>query len=237
MEEVLMMGTSKTTGKVVAPKNVIEARDRDDLELWIARWDEETQKLSELEHMNHGRAKEDLLRGGITAPPMSKTRMISDAKYKEHVFDERKGRMIARGFKQIKNARYNGKVFTPAPSQCTQKMLMALVAGKNLKIKSWDISQACAHGERVKPIALSHPVGCKKRGKNGEELFMIARKQHYDEKEAGRGWGITRTKEIKKMYNAEKFSCHVCSSDPCLNVVVRWWKEGKPNGHKMGGLR
>lgn len=54
---------------------------------------------------------------------------------------------------------------------------MALVAGKDWKVKSWDIGQACTHGERVKPIALSYPVGFKKRGKNGEELFMIARKQ------------------------------------------------------------
>ena len=235
MEEVLIMGVSKTTGKVVAPKNVMEAYDRDDLELWIACWDEEMQKLSKLEHISHGHTKEDLLREGITAPPIS-TRMISDAKYKGHVFDKRKGRMIVQGFKQIKNVHYDGKVFTPAPSQYTQKILMALVAGKNLKIKSWDISQAYTHGERVKPIALSYPVGYKKRGKNGEELFMIARKQHYGEKGAGRGWGITRTKEIKKMYNTEKFSCHVCSSDPCLNVIVRWGKEGKPNGYKMDGF-
>ena len=92
------------------------------------------------------------------------------------------------------------------------------------------------HGERVKPIALSYPVGFKKRGKNGEELFMIARKQHYGEKGAGRGWGITRTREIKKMYNKDQHSCHVCSSDPCLNVVVKWGKEGKPKGYKMNGF-
>jgi hypothetical protein len=186
MEEVLIMGTSKTTGKVVAPKNVMEACDRDDLELWIACWDKEMQKLSKLEHTSHGHTKEDLLREGIKAPPTS-TRMISDAKYKGHVFDKRKGRMIVQGFKQMKNVHYDGKVFTPAPSQHAQKTLMALVAGKNLKIKSLDISQACTHGERVKLIALSYPVGHKKRGKNGEELFMIARKQHYGEKGAGRG--------------------------------------------------
>ena len=38
------------------------------------------------------------------------------------------------------------------------------------------------------------------------------------------------------MYNTEKHSYHVCSSGPCLNVIVRWGKEGKPNGYKMDGF-
>ena len=235
MEGVLIMGVSKTTGKIVAPKNVSEAYDRDDLEMWIACWDDEMNKLSKMEHITHGHTRKELEDLGITAPPIS-TRMISDAKYKGHEFDKRKGRLIVQGFKQIKNVHYDGKVFTPAPSQYTQKILMALVAGNDWKVKSWDIGQAYTHGERVKPIALSYPVGFKKRGKNGEELFMIARKQHYGEKGAGRGWGITRTKEIKKMYNTDQYSCHVCSSDPCLNVVVKWGKEGKPKGYKMHGF-
>jgi hypothetical protein len=232
------MATSKSTGKTTAPKNVTEAFDRDDLELWLACWDEEMQKLSKLEHVTRGCTKEELLKEGITAPPTS-TRMTSDAKHEGKEFDERKGRMIAQGFKQIKNVHHDGKVFTPAPSQCTQKkMLMALVAGKKFKIKSWDVdvSQARAHGERVKPLALSSPTGFKRRGKNGEELFMIARRQHHGEKGAGRGWGLTRTKEIKKMYNSDRHSCHACSSDPCLNVIVRWGKEGKPVGCKMDGF-
>ena len=104
---------------------------------------------------------------GITSPPVS-TRMISDAKYKGHEFDKRKGRLIVQGFKQIVGTHYDGKTFTPSPSQYTQKILMALVAGRGLCVKSWDVGQAYTHGERVKPIALSYPVGFKRKGKDGE---------------------------------------------------------------------
>jgi len=100
MEEVLIMGVSKTTGRIVAPKNVSEAYDRDDLEMWIACWDDEMKKLSKMEHITHGHTRKELEDLGITAPPIS-TRMISDAKYKGHEFDKRKGRLIVQGFKQI----------------------------------------------------------------------------------------------------------------------------------------
>jgi hypothetical protein len=71
--------------------------------------------------------------------------MMSDAKHKGKEFDKRKGRVVVQGFKQTKNVHHDRKVFTPASSQHTQKMLMALVAGKKFKMKSWDASQARTH--------------------------------------------------------------------------------------------
>ena len=227
-QEVRVLMVSKLTGKVVAPGKVQEAYDWEDLELWIDSWDKEMEGLQNMGHITHGHTKGDLLKMNITSPPVS-TRMISDAKYKGHVFEKRKGRMIVQGFKEIPGVHYDGKVFTPAPSQYTQKILMAFVAGKGFKVKSWDVGQAYTWGERVKPIALSYPVGFKRRGDNGEELFMVAHRQHYGEKGAGRGWGKTRTQKIREMYNTASYSCHVCSSDPCLNVVVKWGGKGKPN--------
>ena len=228
-KELRVLMVEKSTGKVVAPSKVQEAYDRDDFQLWVECWDEEMGKLENAGHITHGHTRGEILKMGITSPPVS-TRMISDAKYKGHQFDKRKGRLIVQGFKQQVGIHYDGKVFTPSPSQYTQKILMALVAGRSLQVKSWDIGQAYTHGERVKPIALSYPVGFKRRGGNGEELFMIAHRQHYGEKGAGRGWGITRTTKIKEMYNTQEYSCHVCASDPCLNVVVKWGKGGKPKG-------
>ena len=229
--EIRVMFVDKKDGKVIAPERVQDAYDMDDLELWIECWDEEMGKLENAGHITHGHTRAELVKMGITSPPIS-TRMLSAAKYKGHTFDKRKGRMIVQGFKQIPNVHYDGKVFTPAPSQYTQKILMALKAGKDMHVKSWDVGQAYTHGERVKPLAMHYPVGFKRRGENGEELYMIAHRQHYGEKGAGRGWGITRTSKIKEMYNTDNFSCHVCSSDPCLNVVVKWGKEGKPKGIK-----
>jgi hypothetical protein len=77
---------------------------------------------------------------------------------------------------------------------------------------------------------MPYDTGFKRRGKNGEELFVIARRHRCGEKGAGKGWGTTRTKETSRC------SCRVCSSGPCLNVVVRWGKEGKPVGCKMDGF-
>ena len=156
--------------------------------------------------------------------------MISAAKYRGAEFDRRKGRLICQGFRAIEGVHHDGKTFAASPSQYTQKVLMAFVAGKGYKVKSWDIKTAYLFGERVKPVALSYPAGFR-RSRNGEDLFMIARRGHYGELNAGRMWAKTRTKNVLEMYNTNEWSVHICKTDLCLNVVTHWPK-GKPVGFK-----
>lgn len=65
--------------------------------------------------------------------------MISAAKHRGAEFDRRKGRLICQGFRAIEGVHHDGKTFTASPSQHTQKVLMSFVAGKDYKVKSWDV--------------------------------------------------------------------------------------------------
>ena len=220
----------KSTGKVIAPERVQDAIDRDDLELWLTAWNDELEGLSmDGQHISHNHTREEVRKMGIHEPALP-TRMISAAKYRGLEFDRRKGRLICQGFRAIEGIHHDGKAFAASPSQYSQKLLMSFVAGKGYYVRSWDIKTAYLFGERVKPVCLSYPVGFR-REKDGEELFMVARRGHYGEINAGRMWAETRTKQILKMYDSPNWSVHICKSDPCLNIITHW-PNGKPAGFK-----
>ena len=216
----------KSSGKILAPERVQDAIDRDDLELWLTAWNEELEGLSmNGEHISHNHTLAEVRAMGILEPPLP-TRMISAAKYRGLEFDRRKGRMICQGFRAIEGIHHDGKSFAASPSQHTQKILMSLVAGLDYDCLSWDIKTAYLFGERKKPVCLSYPQGFR-RDKNGEALFMVARRGHYGEINAGRMWAETRTKKILEMYDDKTWSVHICKTDPCLNVIT-YWPDGKP---------
>jgi hypothetical protein len=218
----------KSSGKILAPERVQDAIDRDDLELWLTAWNEELDGLSmDGEHITHNHTLAEVRGMGIAEPPLP-TRMISAAKYRGLEFDRRKGRMICQGFRAIKGVHHDGKSFAASPSQHSQKLLMAFVAGKDYDCLSWDIKTAYLFGERVKPVCLSYPVGFR-RAKDGEDLYMVARRGHYGEMNAGRMWAETRTKKILEMYDNKNWSVYICKTDPCLNVITHW-PDGKPDG-------
>ena len=227
-EEAFAVETS--TGKILAPERVQDAIDRDDLELWLTAWNEELEGLSmDGEHITHNHTLAEVKEMGIHEPPLP-TRMISAAKYRGLEFDRRKGRMICQGFRAIEGVHHDGKSFAASPSQHTQKIIMSFVAGKDFDVLSWDIKTAYLFGERVKPVCLSYPVGFR-RDRNGEPTYMVARRGHYGETNAGRMWAETRTKKILQMYENENWSVYICKTDPCLNVIT-YWPNGKPSNFR-----
>ena len=192
----------KSSGKILAPERVQDAIDRDDLELWLTAWNEELEGLSmDGEHISHNHTLAEVKAMGIGEPPLP-TRMISAAKYRGVEFDRRKGRMICQGFRAIEGVHHDGKSFAASPSQHTQKLIMSFVAGKDYEVLSWDIKTAYLFGERVKPVCMSYPAGFR-RERDGEPLYMVARRGHYGEVNAGRMWAETRTKKIRQMYNTK----------------------------------
>ena len=220
----------RSSGKILAPERVQDAIERDDLELWLTAWNDELDGLSmNGEHITHNHTIEEVKKMGIFEPPLP-TRMISAAKYRGLEFDRRKGRMICQGFRAIEGVHHDGKSFAASPSQHTQKILMSFVAGKDFDCLSWDIKTAYLFGERVKPVCLSYPAGFR-RDKDGEALYMVARRGHYGETNAGRMWAETRTKKILQMYDGPKWSVYICKTDPCLNVIT-YWPDGKPQHFK-----
>jgi hypothetical protein len=75
---------------------VADAVDRKDIELILESWDSEMTSLGKFGAITHNHAKADLIKMGISAPPIP-TRMLSDVKHKDGEFEKYKGRMIAQG--------------------------------------------------------------------------------------------------------------------------------------------
>ena len=133
--------------RIMPPESVADAVDRKDIELILESWDSEMTSLGKFGAITHNHTRADLIKMGISTPPIP-TRMLSDVKYKDGEFEKYKGRMIAQGFRMIKGVHFDGKTFSPTPNQHTNKILMALVAGEDLGILSFDISLAYTLGER-----------------------------------------------------------------------------------------
>jgi hypothetical protein len=168
---------------------------------------------------------------GISTPPIP-TRMLSDVKYKDGDFEKHKGRMI-------KGVRFDGNFFSPTPNQHTNKILMALVAGEDLDMLSFDISLAYTWGERSPEnypggtkIALSCPPGLRRWNTDGEQLYMVSHRSHYGLGPAGRTWFNTRQTKLLQMLNTKHRQSFVCASEPCLLTMVHFPK-GVPPDFKL----
>jgi hypothetical protein len=217
--------------RIMPPESVADAVDRKDIELILESWDSEMTSLGKFGAITHNHTRADLIKMGISTPPIP-TRMLSDVKYKDGEFEKYKGRMIAQGFRMIKGVHFDGKTFSPTPNQHTNKILMALVAGEDLDILSFDISLAYTWGERDPEnypggtkIALSYPPGLRRWNADGEQLYMVSHRSHYGLGPAGRTWFNTRQSKLLKMFNTKHWQSFVCTSEPCLMTMVHF-----PNG-------
>lgn len=218
--------SSIATGRIIPPNKVQDAIDREDLHIWVEAWDKEMESLGKFGAITHDHDESALERHGITTRAVP-TRMISDAKYRDGIFEKAKGRCVIQGFRMSPGIHYDPNTFTPSPNQFTSKALCSIAAGNNFEIASWDISLAYTWGERDKPIALRYPQGFKRYDKEGKELYMIAWRQLYGDPGASRGWTKTRDKEILRMYNdGKEWTARKCRSDPCLYVIT-YWKGGQ----------
>jgi hypothetical protein len=236
-----LLHLSPINSRIVPPDCVAAAVDRSDLELIIESWDSEMASLGKFGAITHNHTKSDLMKMGISTPAIP-TRMLSDVKYKDAVFEKYKGRMIAQGFRMIKGVHFDGKTFSPTPNQHTNKILMALVAGEDLEILSFDISLAYTWGERDPDnypggtkIALSYPPGLRRWNEAGEELFMVSHRSHYGLGPAGRTWFNTRQSKLIKIFNNNNWSSFVCTSEPCMMTIVHW-PNGCPTDFKLRQL-
>jgi hypothetical protein len=195
--------------RITPPASVADAVDRKDIGLILESWDSEMTSLGKFKAITHNHTRADLIKMGISTPPIP-TRMLSDVKYKDGKSEKYKGRMIALGFRMIKGVHFDGKTFSPTPNQHTNKILMALVAGEDLDMLSFDISLACTWGERGPEnypggtkIALSYRPGLRRWNADGEQLYIVSHRSHYGLGPAGRTWFNTRQTKLLKMFNAK----------------------------------
>ena len=121
--------------------------------------------------------------------------------------DRFKARLVARGFSQIQGVDYND-TFAPTVRMDTLRMLMAIIAAKDLECHQVDINNAFTESDLDEDIFLSPPYGVKMH----QDKVLKVLRSLYGLKQAGRSWNQRCEKEMLTMGFIQS------QVDPCLFV-------------------
>jgi hypothetical protein len=69
-----------------------------------------------------------------------------------------KARLVAKGYSQVQGVDFN-EVFSPVVKRTSIRVLLALVASKNLELEQMDVKTAFLHGDLEEEIFMCQPEG------------------------------------------------------------------------------
>jgi len=222
--------TDLATGKVMAPKNLKQALDRPDSELWKTAIRKELDALDELGVLSHHHKLSEIRDQGITtsAVPMQ---LLYDVKYHpDGTLDKYKVREVVQGHKgYMRRGEHFFNTFSASPSCRTTRLLQAITIGTGLHRHAWDICTAYLWAD-VKPrerIPIRYPRDLRKYDDDtGEELYAILKKNCYGMPQADRRYTQLRNKFINDEFNKGGWKCTKSRQDPCLFIFT------SPKGHR-----
>ncbi len=105
-----------------------------------------------------------------------------------------KARLVAHGFTQCLGLDYD-ETFSPIVHFETIRALLAMVAGKKLKVRQLDVKRAYLNGILTQPIYMEQPIGFE----DGSGLICLLIKSIYSLKQAGWVWNIEFNQAIQRL--------------------------------------
>lgn len=126
-----------------------------------------------------------------------------------------KARLVARGFIQVYGVDYT-ETFSPVMRLQSFRMMMAVAAAKQLKMKFFDVTTAFLNGELEERVVMKQPEGFS----DGSGRVCLLRRSLYGLKQAPRYWNKKFTDVISKFGLAQS------KNDPCVFV-----RRGKGSDH------
>nr|GEV21114.1 retrovirus-related Pol polyprotein from transposon TNT 1-94 [Tanacetum cinerariifolium] len=97
-----------------------------------------------------------------------------------------KARLVVKGFQQRQGVHYN-EIFSPVVKMTTIRLVLSIVASKNLHLEQLDVKTAFLHGDLVENIYMTQPEGFQSVGKE-ENLMCKLKKSLYGLTQAPRQW-------------------------------------------------
>ena len=186
---------------------------------WSGSMDEEMNGLTKMGVLDHGYTLQDLHDMGITAPPVPLGLYHTHKTDKQGEVNRLKTRAAVKGHRgNMKKGVHYTETFAPTPSEDTARILQCLIIIMNLTRMCGDIEKAYCWA-KVPPgelIALSYPEGYCRTNEQGEELYMIMRKNLYGHPAAARAWTKERDTQLLNHFNCEGWTCKQSRMDPCL---------------------
>ena len=219
----------KVTGKIVAPKNMIEAQQRSDWSMWERAFKKEQDGLDKLGVYQHNLSLNDLRAMGYTHKPVTQL-VLFMAKYSPTgIFEKAKCRIVVRGHKHaMKQGVHYHATFAASPKDGSVRLLQALVCHPTLKMHrlAWDIVQAFPQAA-LKPeemIILSYPKGQERRAPDGTIWFCLLIMNLYGSPAANRYFCLMRDKWILNHFNGNLslpgWSVKQCRYDACMFYFI-----------------
>jgi site-specific DNA-cytosine methylase len=206
------------------PANTREALEHPERgKQWAESMDEEIGGLTRMGVLDHGYTRRDLHKMGITTPPVPLGLYHTHKHDKAGEINRLKTRAAVKGHRgNMKKGIHYFETFAPTPSEDTARVLQCLTLRHNLVRKCGDIEKAYCWA-KVPPgelIALSYPEGYRKMDEQGEELFMIMRRNLYGHPAAARAWTRERDSQLLKHFNEDGWTCTQTRMDPCLFLIT-----------------
>ena len=128
-----------------------------------------------------------------------------------------KARLVAKGFQQVEGIDFN-EVFAPTSKHTSLRVLLSIVADRDLELEQLDVKTAFLNGELEEELYMEQPVGFQD---GGPGMVCKMHKALYGLRQAPRAWYDKLKLELEKL-------CFVSSAaDPGL------WVGKSPAGHDV----
>lgn len=96
-----------------------------------------------------------------------------------------KARLVARGFTQREGVDFN-EIFSPVVKHTSIRVILSLVAAKDLELEQMDVKTAFLHGQLDEKIYMNQPEGFEASGK--EQMVCLLKRSLYGLKQSPRQW-------------------------------------------------
>lgn len=192
-------------GQDEAPATTMKCLEGNRGRQWCDSINEEIDGLTKMGVVEHNFTKQQAKELGVTLEcPII---LAHTHKHNEEgEIDRLKSRAALQGDRRhmIKGVHF-WETFTPTPREDTSRVLQAIMILMKWKRKAGDVKMAYCWAElpQDKWMLASYPDGLQRTNDNGEDLYMIVKKNLYGGPASGRNWGLLRNYTILSTFNNE----------------------------------
>jgi len=196
------------------PRNVKEAVNSEDSDLWKKAMDEEMDSLDKNEAWQL--VQLPVGRKFVGSKWLFKKKLNAEGKV-----DKYKARLVAKGYSQVEGIDF-GEIFSPVAKLTSIRFLLSIAAAFDLEVEQMDVKTTFLHGDLEEEIYMKQPEGFIVKGKN--ELVCKLKKSLYGLKQSPRMWyqnfdtyilglGFVRSKADHYVYSKQV-------GDHFINIVM-----------------
>ena len=140
------------------PRNVKEAVNSEDSDLWKKAMDEEMDSLDKNEAWNL--VQLPVGRKVVGSKWLFKKKLNAKGKVNKY-----KSRLVAKGYSQVEGIDF-GEIFSPVEKLTSIRFLLSIATAFDLEVEQMDVKTTFLHGDLEEEIYMKQPEGFIVKGKN-----------------------------------------------------------------------